>query len=261
MLCAGCLVCAMNVLLIRVPKTASGTVAAAVQQWHHFDLCNISKLKVIHRPDEQNTRPTASDLRAADKVILTTRDPLARFVSAFNWRHPRNKEGTHLTAGTRDAHPFEDKLYGCFDHVSELADALVRSSHNKLNHQSISMCESLAWEACAIPNSTSPTISMLQAGIFSYVAPAGLPAFLARPLQLLHTEDLAAGLDRLYRWLECDPLRVPPKLPQVHTKSYPGKSDTQLSQMGEYMLRFALGHEYAMHHSLLFRGSLKGQTP
>lgn len=123
-----------------------------------------------------------------------------------------------------------------------------------LNH--VSMCARVAWEACSteMGDDFSRRDSMIHAGLSSYVNPAGLSAFLARPLRIILQEDMSASLDRLYRWLECDRLQERPAIPSVHTM-YPGKNDTYLSPMGAQMLRFALGDDYAMHNSLLSPGS------
>lgn len=246
-----------NVLLVRVPKTASGTVVAVLKQWRQYGLCNISSLVTIHSPESRFTRPTTAQLNAADKVIVTSRDPLNRFVSAFNWRHPRNGKMTHNTALSQHGYQFENRLYACFQHVGELADALVRSRHDMLNHINVSMCARVAWEACSTEmgdDFSRGRDSMIHAGLSSYVNPAGPAAFLARPLRIILQEDMSASLDRLYRWLECDRLQERPAIPSVHTM-YPGKNDTYLSPMGAQMLRFALGDDYAMHNSLLSPGS------
>ena len=76
---------AVRVLLVRVPKTASESMQRALKDWKHSGWCDID-LQVVHTPDDLSRRPTAEMLSGHDKVIITSREPLSRFVSAFNWR-------------------------------------------------------------------------------------------------------------------------------------------------------------------------------
>merc|ERR1711879_817234 len=98
--------------------------------------CDI-KVSSIHAPHFPEKWPTAAQLDRFDKIIITVRDPVARFVSAFNWHHPRANIGSERT-------PFEIGIYECFSHVSELADSLARSHPSEGTR---SPCEKLAWGA------------------------------------------------------------------------------------------------------------------
>jgi hypothetical protein len=239
----------LHVLLVRVPKTASDTVESSLLAWQRAGLCNID-VQAIHVPTNLRARPTADVVQAADKVIITNRDPVARFVSAFNWRHPWNSPLTHNTAQSPDAYPFEEELYSCFWHVNDLADALVRSFRSAANR---TRCEQLAWAACK----TDPTwgnvhLSMIQAGLTSYVATAGLSTYLSRPLFVVHVEDFKADLHRLFTFLECDHSRLPASgLPIISKhEAYEGSNRTELSSMGQLLLRMALHHDYVSMYSL-----------
>mmetsp|Transcript_35198 Transcript_35198/g.112067 ORF Transcript_35198/g.112067 Transcript_35198/m.112067 type:complete len:306 (+) Transcript_35198:3-920(+) len=236
------------VLLVRVPKTASGTVEESLRQWQKLGLCNLD-LRVVHSPVVISARPTAAMLYQADKLIVTHRDPVGRFVSAFNWRHPYNGQQTHNTAQSPSAYPFEDELYGCFWHVNELAEALIRSYRSSANR---TRCEQLAWSACKTTATISgDRMSMLQAGLTSYLATAGLRAYLSRPLLIVHVEDFTADMRRLFDFLHCDSSRLGASGPQVESihDTYPGKNRTELSAMGELTLRLALHHDYeALYH-------------
>jgi hypothetical protein len=236
------------VLLIRVPKAASATIEASLREWQRLGLCSFD-LRVVHSPNVISTRPTAAMIEEADKLIVTHRDPVGRFVSAFNWRHPYNGGQTHNAAQSPTAYPFEDELYACFWHVNDLADALVRSYRSSANR---TRCEQLAWFACKTTATISgDRMSMLQAGLTSYLGSAGLRSYLSRPLLIVHVEDFMADLRRMFDFLQCDSSRLGATgLPveSVHD-AYPGKNRTQLSAMGELTLRLALHHEYeALYH-------------
>jgi hypothetical protein len=237
-----------TVLLVRIPKTASGTVEQTLREWQVLGLCSID-LRVVHSPVDISRRPTAAMLQEADKLILTHRDALSRFVSAFNWRHPYNSGQTHNTARSPDAYPFEDELFACFWHVNELADALIRSYRSAANR---TRCEQLAWSACKTTATISgDRMSMIQAGLTSYLLTAGLRAYLSRPLFIVHVEDFVADLRRMFEFLDCDSSRLPASgLPVVSEHdTYPGKNRTELSAMGELTLRLALHHEYnSLYH-------------
>ena len=81
---------AVRVLLVRVPKTASESMQRALKDWKRSGWCDID-LQVVHMPDDLSRRPTAEMLSGHDKVIITSREPLSRFVSAFNWRCPSSR--------------------------------------------------------------------------------------------------------------------------------------------------------------------------
>lgn len=238
-----------QVLLVRVPKTASDTVESSLSEWQRLGLCNIN-VHAVHSPTTVHARPTAEMVHAADKVIITNRDPVSRFVSAFNWRHPYNAQQTHNTAQGPLAYPFEQELYACFWHVSELADALVRSYRSAANRN---RCEQLAWMACKTdPTWSNDHMSMIQAGLTSYMNTAGLSAYLSRPLLVVHVEDFTADLQRLFAFLDCDSGRLPASgLPVMSTHiSYEGSNRTELSSMDEFILRVALHHDYMSMYSL-----------
>lgn len=237
-----------SLLLVRVPKTGSHAIWDVLLRWSTQQLCSFN-LTVAHTPTLLDRRPSAEELARFDRVVVTVRDPVARFVSAFNWRHPRNANLTTRTVGDPRAYRFEAELYGCFAHVSDLADALERT--HRRPEASHTRCERLAWEACS-PSPVSAReswVTMLQAGVASYVGRAGVSSFLARPLELAHTEDLVSDARRIYRWLGCRTPTTEVKLSQTHD-DYPGRDDTRLSRMAELRLRLALHHEYAALHAL-----------
>ena len=63
--------------------------------------------------------------------VMSVRDPIARVVSAFNYRHPARGGNVHHKAlpGAPDADPLEVELYSCFDHVNSFAEALTDATH------------------------------------------------------------------------------------------------------------------------------------
>ena len=74
-------------------------------------------------------RVTPTDLHNASAMIVTTRDPVDRVISAFNWRHPR------FGSSPKRFQPFgrecdreqaqaEENVYKCFDTVNDFARSL-----------------------------------------------------------------------------------------------------------------------------------------
>jgi hypothetical protein len=68
----------LTALLVHVPKTAGETVVTALCA------CRGVNVTVVHAPRYSQSRPSAAALAAFDRVVVTARDPVARFASAFN---------------------------------------------------------------------------------------------------------------------------------------------------------------------------------
>jgi hypothetical protein len=65
------------------------------------------------------------DIDDADYVLLNTRDPLARFVSAFKWIKNKNKEKLQL-----GIHDEETRLFDCFPTLSALGAQCLDEPHS-----------------------------------------------------------------------------------------------------------------------------------
>ena len=246
-----------KVLLVRVPKTASEALKSAMQNWVATGLCQY-KTDMVHN----GARPTAKDLQGYDKVIMSSRDPIDRFVSAFNWRSPQNTDRKKNRPDATKWGGIETDLYDCYTHVRGLANALAASRHGAKNNRT--RCQRLAWDSCGPWRKYTdkmPSGAMVQLGASFYVAKAGVPAFLSRPFELVHLENLAEDMQRIYLWLGCDPASAEPevakavsllynssgyrffRIPSSHVK-YQGKDDTGLSDGGRKALRECLNHDY-----------------
>ena len=94
--------------------------------------------------------------------------------------------------------------------------------------------------------------AMVQHGASLYIEKAGVKAFLSTQLELVHLESLADDMKRLYLWMGCDPERAEPEMAAVMTRlsrffsmpsrhvNYPGKSSTNMSEIGRRTLRQCL---------------------
>lgn len=228
-----------QVLLVRVPRTASDTVEESLTAWRRQGLCDVT-VRSVHSPVDQAMRPTAAMLNASDAVVVTHRDPVDRFVSAFNWRHPGHAAHLHYGA---DAFAFEQQLYACFNSSAELAEALIRADGTR--------CRQLAKMACSpVPTMPRGRMSMIQAGLASYVGTAGVAAFRSRPLLMTRVERLSDDLHRLFDWLGCDRARLPTLGLPVRSRHRMPMTQN-MSRDGRHALRTALKLDYESATRLL----------
>ena len=109
-----------HVILLHVGKTGGATV----QQTFQPCLKSTIHYKTI----------TEDDLRSGRRFIVTLRDPLDRFVSAYNWRHPDGGRGTHYQTKEERLkdecsqsclEPKEARLYRCYSSINDLANGLL----------------------------------------------------------------------------------------------------------------------------------------
>ena len=232
--------CKQTVLLVRTPKTGSSTALQALD--HRQQDCGYA-LTYIHDVGTpsmpwSDSPPSAHTLSRFDKVVLMVRDPVGRFISAFNYRRATQ---------AHDGSAFEKELFNCFAHVRGLTDALARSRDRTKSAQR-TYCENVAWRACE-PSG----LHMITAGVSWFVSGAGLPVFQrlmrSKSLEIIRTEAMEEDTTRVLRWLRCNP-RLDKPLPRVNSM-YPGKDDVEVSPEGAIALRQALARDYAAYHGLL----------
>ena len=154
------------------------------------------------------------------RYLIGVRDPVARVVSAFNWRHPNNTRN-----GKIHGHIYphiELKLYACFPTVDAFALGIVAAGP----------CGDLARKFLSVPR------AHITEGLEFYVGSVLDKGLLDRPYALLHTERLAADVAAAARWLGC---RFRYRHEHGH---YRTRNATFLSPAGRANLRTAFRREY-----------------
>ena len=190
-------------------------------------------------------QPEPSDLQKR-KTAITTRDPVDRAVSAFNWRHPSNPQIHNNPFGDR-ADPEEAKLYQCFDSVHAFAEAL--------DSRNTSTCAELARTLLSGPKSKRGRWSMLGDDMRWYLERV-LPQLRRGEIDftLTHVAQLDADVNYAVQWITTGDWTSPEtqsvEMASVHDDDYPKKYDTDLSSSGRRLLRAALQPEYDLLEEL-----------
>ena len=188
-------------------------------------------------------QPEPSDLQKR-KTAITTRDPVDRAVSAFNWRHPSNPQIHNNPFGGR-ADPEEARLYHCFDSVHAFAEAL--------DSRNTSTCAELARTMLTGPKSKRGRFSLLGDDVRWYLERV-LPQLRRGEVDftLTHVASLDADVNYAVQWITdwASPETQSVEMSSVHDDDYPKKYDTDLSTSGRRLLRAALQPEYDLLEEL-----------
>ena len=188
-------------------------------------------------------QPAPADLQKR-KTAITTRDPVDRAVSAFNWRHPSNPQIHNNPFGGR-ADPEEARLYHCFDSVHAFAEAL--------DSRNTSTCAELARTMLTGPKSKRGRFSLLGDDVRWYLERV-LPQLRRGEVDftLTHVASLDADVNYAVQWITdwASPETQSVEMSSVHDDDYPKKYDTDLSTSGRRLLRAALQPEYDLLEEL-----------
>ena len=218
-----------QVALIHVGKCAGWTVRNTLRNY------NITVWEYHMR------QPEFSDLEKL-KTAITTRDPVDRAVSAFNWRHPSNPQ-IHNNPFGDSADPEESKLYRCFDSVHAFAEAL--------DSQNTTTCAELARTMLTGPKSKRGLWSLIGDDTRWY-----LERVMSQLRQgeidftLTRVANLDADINYAVQWITDTPETQSVEIASVHDDDYPKKYDTDLSTAGRRLLRAALQSEYDLLEEL-----------
>ena len=168
------------------------------------------------------------DAAAVDVFVVTTRDPVARVISAFNWNHP-------IGGGPTSAQPHDDerRMYvECFPElpggVSAFAEALSAANRTA--------CAQLARRCFG-----QPTLCRHIGRSLSWYLPTStlrrLRSGVARAL-LVRFEHFEADVARLWAALCVPPERRPRTVSHTFTRArFPRRGDTRLSALARSNLR------------------------
>ena len=167
--------------------------------------------------------------------LITVRDPVARTISAFNWRHPCGGGGGH-NLGDRTKHSmdrWELKFYTCFETVDAFAAALDPGRNDT--------CGELATQVFAPERP-----GHISHGLAFYLADVGaaLRDLARTSVYLIRQESLQADVDGVAAWLKVDPELLNTTLPHAHT-GYPREGDAALAPAHRAFLEAYLDDEVA----------------
>ena len=127
-----------HMLLVHVGKTAGGSIRKELEasgaQWHsirqgdeHFD----RKFEEIHM-----RRVEPMFVHGSSNIVISVRNPVDRFVSAYNWRHPQNGCGGPPYSCSKSAkYDEEQHFYRCFP-----------SLHNVVNPWNVTFACMALWK-------------------------------------------------------------------------------------------------------------------
>eukprot|EP00908_Phaeocystis_cordata_P012304 Transcript_23269.p1 GENE.Transcript_23269~~Transcript_23269.p1 ORF type:complete len:269 (-),score=12.79 Transcript_23269:139-945(-) len=112
----------VTIVFVHVGKAGGDSILSALSRSCKRPGCNL-------RPQIHMRPVRLADLAGTSAVVVSYRDPVDRFVSAFNWRHPRGGATVHAMGGRPDptnptAAKAEIALYRCFEEPNEAANAL-----------------------------------------------------------------------------------------------------------------------------------------
>lgn len=188
----------------------------------------------------QNWLDSYFDPNDYDLFIVSTRDPVSRLVSAYNWRHPdMNVLGAFGSWG-----PVEEQMYQCFMQYPGSANAWAESLNESTR------CGALS-RRCM--HSQPARCAHLARGFFWYLdfgrhrGSASLLRTVERSqgqkqVIMVSSENFTAEADAMFEWL-CVPPEARPEDSHVH-EDYPRHNDTELSPMARQNLEDHTADEY-----------------
>jgi hypothetical protein len=220
-----------DVTFLHLGKTGGTTIDTILHGWS-----SCIRVKDVHM-----FRPSPSDL-GGKKVVVSTRDPIARVVSAFNYN--RGIVGP-LDAAASGERLWELQLYQCFKHVNEMAEALESGSH----------CGEVARHAFECCEANEHALAFIGQGLQFYTE--SVPAFATSyEYALTHSDTLVEDLERISEWLGCPP---PPELLPHSRDAHPTAQDTFLSEQATALLRKQLAGEYERLERLESHAAVNGR--
>ena len=178
------------------------------------------------------------DLRGYNAFIVI-RDPIARLISAFNWRK-YDQCSIHAT----NCHQNERDLFSCYRTLNSFAEGAAQEQD----------CSTLALDVIQHPTE-SGHIGMGYAYYFHKVNFTDVKCrlFTAR------TENLMDGLQDFAR-LVGHPHRLVTASPRRVHSSYPQRNDTFVSERGRRNLELVLSADYEIYNSLSLSFTDRGVT-
>jgi len=187
------------------------------------------------------TKVHATWLRNMDAVVVSLRDPVARLVSAFNWRH---LDGGGHVLRPESTLALEQQLYSCYPHVEDFAQAVI---HNATLHPR-SHCARVMENALHPPEELPK--HHLSMGLDFYIGDLLRSGELAKiPIYALRSENLAADLVSMSTSLG---LRLRTRETGVTKSGYPRKHDALSGQTAALLRQSkALQEEYDIYNALL----------
>jgi len=208
-------------MFVHVGKTGGESAYVAMRRLCHDAPTPVCNVWPVHNRPVNGIKELLGK-----KVLITVRDPIARVISAFNFRHPIG--GFPLEIGKRDWNKNEKQMYQCFDDVNELAHA-VRSE---------CPCGRIAQTALL---SLNDPVGHVGRGYRYYLQFP--PQQLANvTFMLLRLGHVARDLEHAARWVGVT-FNLS-HLPTIYTSWYPHRNRTFVNATGVAMLSETLRLEY-----------------
>ncbi|KAL3893626.1 MAG: hypothetical protein SGPRY_014098, partial [Prymnesium sp.] len=234
---------------VHIGKTGGKTVEALLKE----SKITVSGPAVSCSPRFQvcqvHSRPlTVEEIQGGGPVFITVRDPLARSLSAFNWRNPR--DGAEHLRDRNLSGTLEGRMFDCFDQIDALALAL----------DSGTPCGAIARGALS-PGKDAHHLSMgfayyLQGVLERLTSERDAQGVPVRRYELVRTETLLEDMRRVMPWAARTQLRADLLSNEHLFGEYPGKNKTYLSPRGRELLRTHLASEYVIMRRLEAYASL-----
>lgn len=182
-------------------------------------------------------QPTPEQVYSYKRILVTVRDPTARVLSAYKWKHPHG-------GGLKPTYAAERELYTCFPNLNSYAEAFLPTT--KVSPK----CANLAMYS-VVQNITYPlrglSCSHTCRGYAFYAGPWLEEICRKRPY-VVQTEHMAGDLRGIGRWLGVAVrTRVVPHRKGTYRRQY----DNVTNPRALMALRGNLGQEYDVYHRLL----------
>jgi len=161
--------------------------------------------------------------------LFSVRDPIARAISSFNWRSPRNGDAQH---GHNQFGDRERQFYSCFENFNDFAEALDDQTE----------CGHYARIALNHPQGSEH----LGMGVAWYLD-SQLDCVLKQKVFLCRSESLVSDLEGFGKWIGVD--NIDNGIPHTFSE-YPMKNQTYISSKAEKRLREWLKKDYEVLRKL-----------
>jgi hypothetical protein len=237
-------------LFVHVGKTCGSSVMSALRSARNQAIIRTLGRRGQEAFDAVHMHPVRREVAdAMDRVLITLRDPVDRFISSYNTaacisdpsecRRHNNFDESSWVSSFKPGTPMVNRLTAdCFPNVSTFAEALDDESD----------CGRLARDAIG-PNFIEDTghVGHIGKGACYYLGGV-LERLKDKDVYVIDTETCDAGIRGIPAWLglNSSQFEMPPR---VHVGIYPHHDDG-VSKDGRKRLRNHLAHEYALHDKL-----------
>ena len=223
-----------SVLFVHIGKAGGGTIESMLQQAHYvaFDQVHVHPVPLLA-------------LRSHPHIVVVVRDPVARFISAYNW-------------GITQRQAWAMRLSACYD-VNQFAMAFAYHRINPSLRLARTPCETLSHEIDTWTSARGEDREsywdfghIRMDGCFYMGGCIGDSALLSKRMFVVRTEMLSEDADAMLSWLNASSLGA--RMPHGHDNSATTSNysyTTQLQPFAQHALEVALVDEYQIANRIL----------